>query len=305
MSVGLGTMPGMGEVILGGEAVRAGVVTRHELARWYTPLYRGVFVRKGVEVTLRDRAVGAWLATGRKGVIAGLAAAALHGAAWIDADIPIEVAGVKRRSHAGLITRSEVIATDEIVRRAGLPVTSRTRTAFDLGRQLDRAEALARLDALMWNQPFSIDEVAELADRRPRAPGVGQLRDLLPLIDGGAASPRQSRLRLWLLDCGFPRPQTQIPVLEGSRPVAFLDMGWPEYQVAVEYDGDHHRKNRDQYVKDIARLRMLEALGWIVIRVIAEDRPAHWLERTEAALQSRGCRLAATELQLFVRTLAA
>ncbi|MGP4054651.1 DUF559 domain-containing protein [Mycobacterium sp. 4D054] len=295
----------MGEVILGGEAVRAGVVTRHELARWYTPLYRGVFVPKGVDVSLRDRAIGAWLATGRKGVIAGLAAAALHGAPWIDADIPIEVTGVKRRTQDGLIIRTDMLADDEIVRRSGLPVTSRTRTAFDLGRLLDRSEALARLDALMWNQAFSIDEVARLADRRPRAHGVGQLRDLLPLVDGGAASPKESRIRLWLLDCGFPRPQTQIPILEDSRPVAFLDLGWRQFKVAVEYDGDHHRKNREQYVKDIARLRMLEERGWLVIRVIAEDRPAHWLARTEAALQKRGCRLAATEMQKFIRTLAA
>ena len=57
----------MNRVILGGEAVRAGVATRHELRRDYTTLYRGVFVRNGVEVTLRDRAVGAWLATGRQG----------------------------------------------------------------------------------------------------------------------------------------------------------------------------------------------------------------------------------------------
>ena len=70
----------MAEVILGGEAVRAGVVTRHELARWYAPLYRGVYARKDQQLSLRDRAVGAWLATGRKGVIAGVAAAALHGA---------------------------------------------------------------------------------------------------------------------------------------------------------------------------------------------------------------------------------
>ena len=39
-------------------------------------------------------------------------------------------------------------------------------------------------------------------------------------------------------------------------------MGWRDFMVAVEYDGDHHRKDRRQYVKDIARLRMLEALGW-------------------------------------------
>ena len=51
----------MSEVILGGEAVAAGRVTRHELRRWYTTLYRGVYVRKDCEVSLRDRAIGAWL----------------------------------------------------------------------------------------------------------------------------------------------------------------------------------------------------------------------------------------------------
>jgi hypothetical protein len=38
---------------------------------------------------------------------------------------------------------------------------------------------------------------------------------------------------------------------------------------------------------------MLEAMGWIVIRVIAEDRPEEWLARVEAALIDRGGSLAA------------
>ncbi len=281
----------MNRVVLGGEAVRAGAATRHELARDYTKLYRGVFVRKGGEITLRDRAIGGWLATGRRGVIAGLTAAALHGAPWVDSTLPVEVTGVKGRPQDGLLLRTERLAPDEVTRVGGLPVTTRVRTAFDLGRHLDRADALSRLDALMWNQRFEIAEVAALAERRPRARGVIQLRELLPLIDGGAASPRASALRLHLHDNGFPRPETQIPVLEGSRPVAFLDMGWPEYGVAVEYDGDHHRKDRTQYVKDIARMRMLEARRWIVIRVIAEGTPDAWLARVERVLRSRGCRL--------------
>ncbi|MBX7431151.1 hypothetical protein JDV09_03360 [Mycobacterium sp. Y57] len=286
----------MSKVILGGEAVRAGVVTRHELARDYDKLYRGVFVRRDGEITLRDRAIGAWLATGRKGVIAGVTAAALHGAPWVDPSQPVEVSGVKGRPQRGLVLREERIAADEITRRAGLPVTNRERTAFDLGRHLDRPEALARLDALMWNQRFDIDDVVSLAERRPRARGVRQLCELLPLVDGGAASPRESRIRLWLLDNGFPRPQTQQPVVIGSRPVAFLDLAWPKYLVAVEYDGDHHRKDRRQYVKDINRLRMLEQMGWIVVRVIAEDRPREWLARVEVALRDRGCPLDGVEI---------
>ncbi|KKE99735.1 hypothetical protein [Mycolicibacterium obuense] len=279
----------MNRVILGGEAVRAGVATRHELRRDYTTLYRGVFVRNGVEVTLRDRAVGAWLATGRQGTIAGVAAAALHGAPWVDVDAPIDVIGVRRRMREGVVVHTEVLAADQITSLGGLPVTTRVRTAFDLGRHLGRTEALARLDALMWNQRFDIAEVTELADLSPRLRGIAQLRELLPLVDGGAASPRESAIRLTLHDNGFPRPETQFPVLDGSRPVAFLDLAYPEYGVAVEYDGDHHRTDRRTYVKDIARLRMLEQRDWIVIRVIAEDRPDAWLSRVATALRKRGC----------------
>jgi hypothetical protein len=279
----------MGAVILGGEAVAAGVVTRHELRHNYRNLFRGVYIEKHREASLRDRATGAWLASGRKGVIAGVAASSLHGAPWVDPTVPIELVGTKCLPQKGLIPRTERIADDEITDKSGLPVTTRARTAFDLGRHLDRPQALARLDALMWNQQFSREEVLAIASRYPRARGVRQLRELLPLVDGGAESPPESHVRLWLHDAGFPRPETQIPVLaRTTQPVAWLDMGWRDVKIAVEYDGDHHRTDRKQYVKDIARLRMLEALGWIVIRVIAEDRPEEWLARVESAWIDRG-----------------
>jgi hypothetical protein len=132
----------VGEVILGGEAVAAGQVTRHELRRWYTNLYRGVYVHTDREVSLRDRAIGAWLATRRKGVVAGVAASALHGAPWVDTAVPIETVGAKCVPQDGLVPRTERVADDEVTRVAGLPVTTRVRTAFDLGRHLDRPQAL-------------------------------------------------------------------------------------------------------------------------------------------------------------------
>ncbi|MDG5484558.1 DUF559 domain-containing protein [Mycolicibacterium gadium] len=279
----------MAEVFIGSEAIAAGRVTRHELSRWYRAVHHGVYASKDAELSLRDRAIAAWLASRRKGVIAGVAASALHGAPYVDPTHPIELARTRIRAQRGLVPRAEQLADNEIARIAGLPVTTRVRTAFDLGRHLERGDALARMDALMWNQVYSTAEVSRLADVHPRAHGVKQLRELLPLVDGGASSPRESRIRLLLSDAGFPRPETQIPVVRGVTPVAWLDMGWPELQVAVEYDGDHHRKDRRQYVKDIARLRMLEALGWIVIRVIAEDKPQDVIARVEAALAARGC----------------
>jgi very-short-patch-repair endonuclease len=47
-------------------------------------------------------------------------------------------------------------------------------------------------------------------------------------------------------------------------------MGWPDLMVAVEYHGDHHRVDRQQYLKDIRRLELLERLGWLIVRVVAE-----------------------------------
>ncbi|OBJ79490.1 hypothetical protein A9W96_03930 [Mycobacterium sp. 1245852.3] len=67
-------------------------------------------------------------------------------------------------------------------------------------------------------------------------------------------------------------------------------MGWEEYRVAAEYDGDHHRTNRKQYARDQSRLRRLDDLGWIVIRVIADDKPDDVVGRVRRALIRRGYR---------------
>ena len=53
--------------------------------------------------------------------------------------------------------------------------------------------------------------------------------------------------------------------------------------VAVEYDGDQHRLDRRQYLKDIRRLELLERLGWLIVRVVAEDRSADIVRRVRSA----------------------
>lgn len=65
-------------------------------------------------------------------------------------------------------------------------------------------------------------------------------------------------------------------------------MGWEEFKVAAECDGDQHRTDRPQYVKDMRVMRVLERLGWKVIRVIKEDRDSEVVDRVRLALISRG-----------------
>lgn len=221
-------------------------------------------------------------------MVGGIAASALHSARWVDEDTPVELIAPSARPQRGLIVRNERLAEDEITRVAGIPVTTPARTAFDIGCHLQRDEAVVRLDALMHATPFSVEDVLVLARRYPGTRGLRRLRAVLPLVDGGAASPKETWLRLLLIDAGFPRPVTQIPVVDGWRLVRVLDMGWEDLKVAAEYDGDQHRTNRKQYVKDIRCQPKLQRLGWIVVRVIAEDREDDIIGRVDDALGRRG-----------------
>ena len=116
-------------------------------------------------------------------------------------------------------------------------------------------------------------------------------------MDGGARSPRETWLRLLLIRAGFPAPQTQIPVYdEYCQLVAALDMGWESLKLAVEYEGDHHRTDRRQVNKAIRRAEALADLGWIDIRVTAEDTEGGVIARVRAAWERRACNVGAISI---------
>jgi hypothetical protein len=280
----------MGEVFRGSEALRDAALTEHQLRRWYRPIFRDVYVPRYSEPTLGDRTVGAWLWSRRRSVIAGAAAAALHGAAWVDADIPIELIGKSARTQRGLVVRDETLGHHEITQVRGLPVTTVCRTALDLGRHLPRHQAVARLDALMRATPFSTDEVNVLAAQHKGLRGVRKSTAALALVDRGAMSPKETWLRLLLHDAGLPKPTSQLALLRGPSLVAVFDLGWKDYKVAAEYDGDYHRSDRRRFVKDIDKLGIAEDEGWIVIRVVSEHRPRDIVSRVYRGLARRGWR---------------
>ncbi|MBW0015925.1 MAG: hypothetical protein JO236_00010 [Mycobacterium sp.] len=273
-------------VVLGSEAVARGSLTRGQL-RWnYRKIHRDVYLPKEVPRSLRANIHAAWLWSGRTGVIAGRAAAALYGAKWIDDFTPVELIGPFNHAPPGVIIRRERVSSEDIVQMAGLPVTTPARTAFDLARHLPRSAAVAHLDALSAATGLINPDVVPLITRSKGTRGVRQCREALSLMDGGAESPKESWLRLLLIDAGLPRPVTQIRISDG-RLIAYLDMGWEDPKVALEYDGDQHRTDRTRYVKDIQKWELIDRLGWKVIRVIKEDRPNVVLDRTREALARR------------------
>lgn len=257
---------------IGSEALRAGTVTWHELGKYYRAIMPDVYLDLRAALTMRNRTLAAWLWSRRRAVVAGAAASALHGAKWIDDDTPVELIWRNARAPQGVIARADLLLDGETQRWGALEFTTPERTAFDLGRRGSLGQAVARLDALARAAAFKIGDIAELAARHPGARGLRQLETALDLVDAGAGSPRETGLRLLLIKAGFPRPQTQIPVLRPKGRWYFLDMGWEDIKLAVEYDGDQHRTSRPQFVSDAERLEYIVRVGWTHIRVLAEHR---------------------------------
>jgi len=271
-------------VVIGSEAVQSGELTRHDLRKYYRRLHPDVYASKRTDLRLEDRIMAAWLWSRRRGVVCGLAASALHGAKWVDADVPIELVLPNHRAPAGVIARNSTLSDDEVINRDGMKLTTVERTAFDLARTGRIGQAVARLDALAAATHFKDDDVRALTPRHRRSRHIRRLDEVLDLVDAGAESPQETRVRLLLLDNGFPRPATQIPVMDPvGYPRYYLDMGWKDIMVAVEYDGEHHRKNTADYRKDIIRLEYIQSVGWLVIRVVAGNRPCDIVERVHRA----------------------
>jgi hypothetical protein len=281
----------MGGPFIGSEAVASGDIIKSALRTRYTRLFPDVYVNCGTDLTPHVRARAGWLWSRRRGVIAGLSASALHGAEWIDAAVPVEVYHSNRNKLRGLRVRGDRLDEDEATLVDGVPVTTPARTALDLGCWYPMDEAVAAIDALMRATDLKVADVEALVQRYPARRGIRRARIAMGFADAGAQSPKETWLRLLLVRAGLPRPQTQIAVEdEFGDVIAYLDMGWEDAKVAVEYDGEQHRTDRRQYTWDIRRLEMLERRGWIVIRVVAGDRPEQILRRVRAALARRASR---------------
>lgn len=275
------------EVLRGNEALSGRRLTRGQL-RWnYRPIFPNVYVPRTSVPTLTSKTVGAWLWSGRDGVIAGRAAAALHGALWVDAGSPIEMIWRSCRSPTGIVTRNERIDDDEVVNIDGMTVTSPARTALDLARHLPRDAAVRHLDALARATDVKAGDAASLAERYPKSRGLRRSDIALPLMDAGAESPRETWLRLLLIDAGLPPPRTQIRVTDGFNE-AFIDMGYDEQMVGLDYDGKHHSTDRARYVHGIGRAELIEREGWIDIHVVAEHSRRFILHRVSEAFARRG-----------------
>jgi very-short-patch-repair endonuclease len=170
------------------------------------------------------------------------------------------------------------------------PVETAVRVA---ARRNSKAWSLAVLDAALRSGVVTgVDELRTLANRL-RINGVRNVREVAPWASGLAESPRESLLRWILHESGLPCtiPQWRVQHPSGRR--YRLDLAWPEYKVACEYEGQSFHTGEALW-RDRRRLNDLQDLGWSVLFVTSAMLSAgqrEMIERARAVLRSRGARL--------------
>ena len=85
----------------------------------------------------------------------------------------------------------------------------------------------------------------------------------------GSDSAPETRLRLAIGRLALPEPVLGHVVLDRTGwELAWPDLAFPDFKVAVNYDGRHHLQER-QRESDIRRDESLAAMGWTSVTIPA------------------------------------
>jgi hypothetical protein len=210
----------------------------------------------------------------------------------LDPTVHISVAAPLPSPHAqGLIGHRLAVDDGDVVTSRGLRHTSAARTWCDLATLLTLDDLVAVGDYFVhWRSPFtSVEAIARRVAGMNGARGIRLARVALPLLSDRPESRQESRLRLIVLRGGLPEPEINHEIVDSEtgrhvRP----DFIFRKHKLILEYQGDYHRTKK-QWRKDMTRRSRLEADGWYVMELNADDLddPRELVARIQRALARR------------------
>lgn len=198
-----------------------------------------------------------------------------------------------------------VAALEPVTLVDGVPVATPAATWASLAGRLSVDELVAVGDAIVripripgpfgrvLRPPLATFEELDAVIRAGRRPGIIRLREARTLIRIGSASPKETELRLALTTgIALPTPALDFDVYAGGTFLGCSEIAYPDYQVAVEYEGDYHRTDRLRWRKDIEKYQVYAEAGWRVVQITAEHlrRTGEPARRVRAALLQTGWR---------------
>jgi len=180
--------------------------------------------------------------------------------------------------------------SSDVRRWGGLRVSSPERAWCDLAAKLTLPQLVAAGDYLIhWQMPMTTPEsLAEAIRRHGSRAGRSRLADAFPLLSDRSESPKESELRVIIVQAGFPDLAVNLPIrtTDGYRYRA--DLAFPKRKTIVEYQSRFHDPAVN-FRADMTRISRLEADGWVVIQVNNDDLddPDELVRRINRVLESR------------------
>jgi very-short-patch-repair endonuclease len=211
------------------------------------------------------RYMAAVKASGKGGVLSGVAAAHLFGLVKGAVPPPEVIAPTERRIRGVATSRRHLDGRDKTVWR-GIPVTTVPRTLVDLSSLLsleELARAFHEANIRYRTPPAHVEEALE------RAPRAKRRARLLGVIRGDAhviLSKLERRFLKLLRDHSLPLPRTNRPA--GSY---YVDCRWPKHRLTVELDSYRYHNSRYAWEQDRRREREAYARGDSFRRFTWED----------------------------------
>ncbi|TFV95000.1 hypothetical protein [Orlajensenia leifsoniae] len=207
----------------------------------------------------------------------------------------LSVAAPTRAQHArGIRGHSIRLSDDDVQWFQDVPLTTPTRTWCDLGSILtDVNDLIVAGDRLLyWKDSLTnLAELAAAVARHRRQRGSARLTAALPELVDRAESPRESRVRLALIAGGLPRPVLNYELFSSSGLfIARGDLAYPEFRMLLDYEGEHHRVDRQQWNRDLTRFNDIQDEDWYSMRIGSEHALDDVVARVRAALIRRGWR---------------
>jgi hypothetical protein len=289
----------LGGLFVGSHALAEGVLTKRQLeSGLYRRVLRNVYADPGLRHDHRLKSRAAALLMPAGAAVGGRSAAAWFGAPFSSSADPVLVVvphGCRWTGPGGVqVHRTDVDVRETWTSDDGVRLTTATRTAWDVATLEPTSAAVALLDGMLRDgreKPDGLDGSALATEflRRRGQWGSRRAGALLPLVDGRAMSPPESRVRLACHFARLPHPVLQYEVVHEGVVLGQVDFAWPEAKLIVEYEGEYHFDGL-QIAKDDARYAGMVAAGWTVIRLSSVD--LHDLDgvvdRIRAALTDAG-----------------